>query len=107
MTDPRVMAAADACVARMRGQPGAGIDRGQMTKPEREAWLDVARQTYRQLVGELTRPAHWDLVMESAGISEAPPDHSFYPDGPTITFSPPTQGQLLKKVQTEAPDAEK
>ncbi len=86
MIDQRVLVAADACVARMRGQPGAEIDRSQMTKPEQEAWLDVARDTYRQLVDELTPRSRWELVATSHGIPEAPPDHSFYSDGPTIMF---------------------
>ncbi len=96
MIDPRALEAADAWVAKMRGQPGAEIDHGQMTKPEHDAWLDVARETHRQLIGELTPRVHWDLVMEAAGIPEAPLDHSFYSDGPAITFVTAEQAARLQ-----------
>lgn len=85
MIDPRVLEAADAFVTRMRGQLGGEIDRRKMTEPEQKTWLDAARETYKQLFGELTARAHWDLVATSSGIEMLPDDHPWVKET-TITF---------------------
>ena len=104
MIDPRILAAADACVAQMRGQPGAEIDRGQMTEAERKVWRDAACDTYTQLFGELTPRALWDLTCAAAGIPDAPPDHPFYSDGPTMTFVTVGQAGRLREWLNKGKD---